>query len=159
MAVGPESARIARPDDVDRVLELLGALVVDLSSARGGAPAATALVDVLQPGELAKRLSLPEGGGVIVGTFDCLVVGLALVDLPGEADGGAAWVRALYVEPEMRRVGVGEAVLDEVIRIAEAHRASALEVPALPGDSATKSFLETMGMRARLLVMHRTLPR
>jgi hypothetical protein len=32
-------------------------------------------------------------------------------------------------------------------------------VPAVPGDSAAKSFLEEMSFRTRLLVMHRRLAR
>ncbi len=57
----------------------------------------------------------------------------------------------------MRGVGVGEAILAEVFRLEGARGTTALDVPALPGDAPTKSFLEEMGFRARLIVMRRRL--
>ena len=57
----------------------------------------------------------------------------------------------------MRGVGVGEAVLAEILSLEAARGATALDVPALPGDGASKSFLEDMGFRGRLLIMGRSL--
>jgi hypothetical protein len=59
----------------------------------------------------------------------------------------------------MHGVGVGEAILAEVVRLETARGTPAADVPALPGDVAAKSFLEEMSFRTRLLVMHRRLAR
>lgn len=158
MRDGPESARVANRNDAARVSELARELIAVLLDSRGGAPVAATIAALGGADDLATRLAGEDGGGIVVGTYDGVVVGFAVVELPqGLSPSGAASIVALYVEPEVRRVGVGEAVLNEVARLALAHGATSLDVPALPGDAQTKSFLEAMGLRARLLVMNRAL--
>jgi len=158
MSEGPEAARVANRDDAGRISELAGELLASLLDTRGGAPVAATIAALGGADDLEARLALENGGGIVVGTYDGLIVGFAVIDFPqGASPTGAASVLALYVEPELRRVGVGEALLEEVTRLARTRGATSLDVPALPGDSSMKSFLEAMGLRARLLIMSRSL--
>jgi ribosomal protein S18 acetylase RimI-like enzyme len=163
MAVGPEGARIARADDTERVIELAGQYLAELAGARGGAALAHALDGTLRPAALKHVIVGSDACALVVGTYDGAVVGLALVEHPpdvgrsGSPQDRPAKVCALYVEPAMRGVGVGEAVFAEILSLEAARGATALDAPALPGDGASKSFLEDIGFRARLLIMRRSL--
>jgi ribosomal protein S18 acetylase RimI-like enzyme len=163
MAVGPEGARIAREEDTGRIADLAAALLAPLGAARGGGLLAHALDRLLASDSLRRCIADSDHHAVLVGTYDDVVVGLALAEHPTESapsrtgDDRVAVVRVLYVEPEMRGVGVGDALLAELLRIERARGATSLDIAALPGDGATKSFLEGLGFRARLLVMHRSL--
>ena len=90
-----------------------------LQQARGGALFArreTGLVAkaLLRPGGL-DRLLADRRRRVLVGTVDDAVVGLALgrIDAVGEATLGI--IDACYVEPDARGVGVGRALLDNLV--------------------------------------------
>jgi GNAT superfamily N-acetyltransferase len=69
-----------------------------------------------------------------------------------------ATIELLYVVPEARGVGVGEALLDDLLRWCGERGCDGVDVPALPGARETKNFLEAAHFSARLLVMHRSLP-
>ena len=103
---------------------------------------------------------LLEGGTarVWVGGLDDAPVGFAVARLVVLADGTSlATVDALYVLPEARGVGLGEALMDEVLAWAVAGGAAAVDAVALPGDRVTKNFFERYGMTARALQVHRRL--
>ena len=103
---------------------------------------------------------LLEGGTVRVwvGTLDDASVGFAVARLVVLADGTSlAAVDALYVLPEARGVGLGEALMDEVLAWAAAGGAAGIDAVALPGDRVTKNFFERYGMTARALQVHRRL--
>ena len=53
------------------------------------------------------------------------------------------------MEPEAREVGVGELLLDTVLRWAEARGCFGIDSIVLPGNRETKNFFETAGMVAR----------
>ena len=103
---------------------------------------------------------LLETGGVRawVGDLDGATVGFAaarLVELSD--DTSLAEIDALYVLPEARGVGLGEALMDEVLAWAAGAGAAAVDAVALPGDRVTKNFFERYGMTARALQVHRRL--
>ena len=103
---------------------------------------------------------LLETGGVRawVGDLDGAKVGFAAARLVELADGTPlAEIDALYVLPEARGVGLGEALLDEVLVWAAGAGAAAVDAVALPGDRVTKNFFERYGMTARALQVHRRL--
>jgi GNAT superfamily N-acetyltransferase len=127
-------------------------------AARGGAallaelPALDALDDVLRSGLEA------ADGVVVAGTIDDFVVGIATarVHRPASApDRPVGVVEVLYVDPEARGVGVGEAMMDVVLRWGEQAGCHGIDAPALPGARDAKAFFETMGMVTRALIMHR----
>jgi GNAT superfamily N-acetyltransferase len=156
-----EAARAARRSDSDRCGELCRQALNSLQDVRGGAlftRRETGLVAkaLLRPGGL-DRLIADGRRRVLVGTVEDAVVGLALgrLDPVGEASLGI--IDACYVEPEARGVGVGRALLDDLMAWFTSSGCRGVDVTALPGDRATKNFLEGSGFKARLLTMHRPL--
>ena len=156
-----EAARAAQRSDADRCGELCRQALNSLQDVRGGAlftRRETGLVAkaLLRPGGL-DRLIADGRRRVLVGTVDEAVVGLALgrIDPVGEASLGI--IDACYVEPEARGVGVGRALLDDLMVWFTSSGCRGVDVTALPGDRATKNFLEGSGFKARLLTMHRPL--
>ena len=92
---------------------------------------------------------------VVVGTVDEVVVGLATAHLEKLRDGRIlGCLDDLYAEPEARGVGVGEAMMDEVLAWCRGSGCSGVDAFALPGMRMTKNFFEECGFTARLLVMH-----
>ncbi|MYB23632.1 MAG: GNAT family N-acetyltransferase [Acidimicrobiia bacterium] len=101
---------------------------------------------------------LLDGGAarVWLGAVDGAPLGFALARPLALADGRSlAVVDALYVLPEARGVGLGEALMDEVLAWAAATGAAGVDALALPGDRVTKNFFERYGMTARALQVHR----
>jgi GNAT superfamily N-acetyltransferase len=156
-----EAARLAVRGDADRCGELCRRALNALQEVRGGALFArreTGLLAkaLLRPGGL-DRLMADSRRRVLVGTIDDSVTGLAIgrIDTVGEASLGL--IDALYVEPEARSVGVGRALVDDLMAWFGSSDCRGVDVTALPGDRETKNFLEGAGFKARLLTMHRTL--
>ena len=156
-----EAVRPATSADADRCAELCRQALDELRDVRGGAlftRRETGLVAkaLLRPGGLARLLRDPRRV-VLVGTVDAAAVALAVgrVDAVGEASVGV--VDGCYVEAGARQVGVGRALLDALVDAFVAAGCRGVDVPALPGDRATKSLLEAAGFKARLITMHRSL--
>ena len=94
---------------------------------------------------------------VVVGTVDDMVVAYAVVAIETLHDGDRlAVVSDLYVDPEARGVGLGEAMMDLLISWARKAGAVGIDALALPGDRATKNFFETSGLTARAILVHRS---
>jgi len=103
---------------------------------------------------------LLDTGGVRawIGDLDGAKVGFAAARLTELTDGTSlAEIDALYVLPEARGVGLGEALMDEVLAWAADAGAAAVDAVALPGDRVTKNFFERYGLTARALQVHRRL--
>ena len=95
---------------------------------------------------------------VAVGTIDGVVVGYGLVRAERLGDGSVLGViDDIYVDPQARSIGVGEAVMDHLIAWSRAHGCFGVDSLALPGDRATKNFFESFGLVARAIVVHRPL--
>jgi GNAT superfamily N-acetyltransferase len=156
-----EGARPARPTDAERCAQLCREALESLQVQRGGAmfarrEAAQLAKALLRPGGLSRMLSDPRRR-VLVGTIDDHVVGLGLgkVDPVGESALGV--VDALYVDPGCRSGGVGQALLRSLVDWFGESGCEAVDATALPGDRATKNFLEAAGFKARLITMHKPL--
>jgi len=156
-----EAARLAERDDGERCGELCRQALGSLQHVRGGALFSrreTGLVAkaLLRPGGL-DRLMADNRRRVLVGTVEDAVVGLAVgrIDALGEATLGV--IDGCYVEPGARGVGVGRALLDNLMAWFTSSGCRGVDVTALPGDRETKNFLEGSGFKARLLTMHRPL--
>ena len=61
----------------------------------------------------------------------------------------------LYVLPAHRRRGLGRALARAVVAWGARRGCAGVDGSALPGNRAVKSFFESEGFTARLLVMHR----
>ncbi len=95
---------------------------------------------------------------VVIGSYDGATVGFGELRIEQLATGERlGLVEALFVLPDARGVGVGEAMMDELIVHCNARGCIGVDAVALPGNRATKNFFETFGMVARAILVHRPL--
>jgi ribosomal protein S18 acetylase RimI-like enzyme len=161
-----EHARFATPDDRP-ALALLAAEAREESRAKRGGNllvnrelAALAELDLLDAANATSPASDAHGATkvVVVGTIDEVVVGYARLRIETlRTDETIAMIDELYVDPEARGVGVGEAIMDLLVEHARRHDCIGIDAVALPGDRQTKNFFETFGLTARAIVVHRAL--
>jgi len=154
-----EDARPATRDDLAALEQLAREAIDELRPTRGGElwaqtlgrrePLAESLAaDVADPSRL-----------VVVGRVDATVVGYGVVHLDGLPYGRLIGVISdLYTHPEARGIGVGEAMMDQLVAWCNEHHCAGIDAVALPGNRATKNFFETFGLTARAIVVHRALP-
>lgn len=135
--------------DAAELVELEAAARTALIDARGGAR----WLEEHRP--IASRWGeRVEAGGVFVAALthpagDPLVVGFVCADLGGSV----ARIEQIYVRPEARELGFGDALLATATAAARAAGARVLEGEALPGDRATKNLYERAGITARLITV------
>ena len=81
------------------------------------------------------------------------VVGYLVLDLAGTV----AHVDQVYVTPDARELGFGDALLEAAADEARSAGADVIEGHALPGDRETKNLYERAGITARLITVSRSL--
>jgi GNAT superfamily N-acetyltransferase len=154
-----EGARPATPDDLAQLERLAAEAVAELLPQRGGALWARTIGRRPPYREGLERALADPDTLVLSGTIGDAVVGYAVARLDEVADGAhLAVIEDLFTEPGARSVGVGEALLEQVVAWANARGAIGLDAIVLPGARDSKNFFETFGLRARALVVHRDLP-
>ena len=153
-----EGARQATSADVERLAQLTAEAVDEQLHGRGGSiwarrearsrPAQRSLGEaVADPDQL-----------VLAGTIDDTVIGYAAAHVEPLEDGALLGVLSdIYVEPGARAVGVGEALVEQVVTWCGRRGCVGVDALALPGNRHTKNFFETFGFKARALVVHRSL--
>jgi ribosomal protein S18 acetylase RimI-like enzyme len=95
---------------------------------------------------------------VVAGTVEGHVVGYGTVRVEPLRDGTLLGViDDLFVLPDARGIGVGEAMANQLIGFCEERGCAGIDAVALPGNRATKNFFETFGLVARAIVVHRSL--
>jgi GNAT superfamily N-acetyltransferase len=155
-----EGSRPATPEDVPRIAELADLARHELVPMKGGSLWA-AREAVAEPfddtyGSLVER----DDAMVVVGTVDETIVGFGVVTLERLRNGETLGVILdLFVEPDARSVGVGEAMADDIVAFCATRHCTGIDALSLPGHRATKNFFEESGFTARALVMHRALDR
>lgn len=153
--------RPAGPEDASRVAALLDELVAEVVEERGGSQLVADHLDLVRAA-VADNLASEQGTAerrVVVGTIEGAVVGVAAGRLRPAGGSRRGVVECCYVEPGARRVGVGEALLAEVVEWLGRSGCDDVDGLALPGRRDAKSLFEATGFKARLLVMHRRLGR
>ncbi len=153
-----EAARPATADDLPDLADLAQRALDELAPTRGGAvfvPREGRAQPVLET--LTRDLADP-GRILLAGTVDDVVVGYACGHHEVLRDGSPHGViDDLFVEEGARSVGVGEAMMGELLVWFRAHGCAGVDATALPGNRATKNFFEECGFTARMLVMHHRL--
>lgn len=162
-----ETVRPVQPGDLPRFSELLAAARSQGLDQRGGD-----LFYAFGPGE--RRTAGPEDPSAsllhwsdgdpdrlrLVGLYEGAVVGIAagsVAPAPGEGERRLGQIALCYVEPGARQVGVGSALIDELVSWFRSCRCTHVDALALPGDRDTKQLYERAGFKARLLVLNRPL--
>jgi GNAT superfamily N-acetyltransferase len=148
------TVRRATPGDARPLAVLESEARAALVDARGGArwldehpavgdrwAATTAAGDVF-----VAVLDVGDGPGLVVGYL------VLVVELP------VARVDQVYVMPDARELGFGDALLEVATEAATVIGARVLEGTALPGDRETKNLYERAGITARLITVSRALP-
>ncbi len=155
-----EAARPATRDDIGRVAELARAAMAELEPTRGGSlfVAREARPEPLED-SFAADLRDPDAV-VLAGTIDGTPIGYAAGRLEVVRDGRRLGVITdLFVEEGARGVGVGEALMAQLLDWFRGRDCDGVDATALPGNRATKNFFEGSGFSARLLVMHHSMAR
>jgi GNAT superfamily N-acetyltransferase len=153
-----EAARAATGDDVPRLAELAREAIAELSSTKGGTlwarrEARFEPLDVGLAADVADATCC-----VLAATLDDVVMGYAVARKELLRDGAAmATISDIYVEDGCRGVGLGEALMDAIVRWARAEGCIGIDSLALPGNRETKNFFETFGLVARAIIVHRPL--
>jgi ribosomal protein S18 acetylase RimI-like enzyme len=155
-----EGSRPATADDLSRIAELAELARQELVPMKGGA-LWSAREAVAGPFEDAYGALIDRDDAfVVVGTLDDAVVGFGVVTLEHLRTGETLGVVSdLFVEPDAREVGVGEAMADDLVAFCATRGCTGSDALALPGHRTTKNFFEGFGFTARALVMHRALDR
>ena len=153
-----EGVRPATDDDLSRLGELARAGIAELTPMKGGAVWAAREARP-EPVEESLKASLADDHTrVVVGTIDEVPVGYAVVRVEILNDGSRLGVvDDIFVEQGAREVGVGEAMMGDLVAWCEAQGCSGMDAMALPGHRSTKNFFEESGFTARNLVMHHRL--
>lgn len=149
------TARVARPDDLEDIVRLDHGLRATLSALRGGD---VYLLRNHRPspteGSYAADIENPDKL-VVVGCVKSYPAGFGVVGLTRLAQGYVlAEVTELFVEAELRGVGLGAAMMDLLIGWARDNGADGIDSQAMPGDRDTKNFFEGNGMVTRALYVH-----
>ena len=153
-----EAARPATGDDVPRLAELVAEAVAEQAEGRGGRIWAARETRALPAEASLAALVADPNALVLAGTIDGTIVGYAVTVTEQLRTGDRLGVVTdVYVEPGARGVGVGEALLDQVVAWCEAAGCIGIDALALPGNRSTKNFFESFGFTARAIVVHRRL--
>lgn len=153
-----EHARLAEEADLGPIAEIAERVGAELGAGRGG-PLFLAR-EAFSPSPLESlRVALSAADSVAVaGCYDDVVCGYGIAHIEQLGDGTTiGMIAALAVEPEMRAVGIGEAMMNLLLDRLRAAGCSGVDSWALPGDRHTKNFFESFGLKARLLTVHRRL--
>jgi GNAT superfamily N-acetyltransferase len=150
-----EHARAAGVDDIGEIALLARLMHDELEPTRGGAIwARRERRD--GPYEAAYGSLLGRDDTfVVVGMVHDVVVGFGVVLLEALHDGGVLGIITdLFVHPEARSIGVGEAMVEQIVAFCSDHDCVGIDALVLPGHRAAKNFFEESGFTARALVMH-----
>jgi ribosomal protein S18 acetylase RimI-like enzyme len=152
-----EAARLARADEVPLLARLSRQARAELEPTRGGE--LWALLDAPEDPEAALGEAIGRDDRlVLAGTIDDAVIGYAVAGLEKLPNGEILAVLSdLYVEPEARQVGVGEALMNAALGWCREKGCRGLDSLALPGNRAAKNFFESFGLVARQILVHRSL--
>ena len=153
-----EASRPAGEHDIARIVELAHVMRAELSVMKGGA---IWLQREAWPEPLADAYrALLERDDARAGRRDHRRRRARLrrrVVEPLRSGDRLGVVTDLFVEEEAREVGIGEAIMDDLVAFCTERECIGIDGLALPGHRATKNFFEEHHFTARMLTMHHRL--
>lgn len=149
------TARPARESDLPVLLHLYRELEAEMQPLSDMWTPADGLPE---PVEAALARDLEEAH-VFIGEIDDYPFGFMIArieELLPQAEGmRVAAIRFVFVDPDAREVGVGEAMRDLALETFREQGISRFDAHVLPGHRLVKNFFEQGGFSARSIVMHR----
>lgn len=150
-----ESARLAEQSDVPAIEAVAAAAMQSMDDARGMSVFVRREV-ATPPGDLARKAIGDPSSIAVVGTYNDSVFGYGIVSTAPLSDGEQLGIiEHLVVDPEIRKSGIGEAMMNLIIDELKSRGCMRVDSYALPGDRNTKNFFESFGLKARLLTVHK----
>lgn len=157
-----ESVRFANSSDAEAIAELCAEAINTLKESTNGQAmliGRTGLIGKVlsRPGGLA-RLLADTHTTVLIGLFEEVIVGFAIAhnNLPDRPLGS---IDAIYVTPGARGIGIGQALLDTIVKVLANRGCIDFDVNCLPGDRSSKRLMESSGFKARQITMTRHIGR
>jgi len=150
------AARLATASDIPELSRLYGRLRADMEAQK---PIWHLVDGLAEPVDAAFAEGLgADDVAVFVGTWDGVPAGFVLVRdlamLPQAGGARRGLIDLVYVEPEAREVGVGEALLDAALGWLSDRGIRLYDARVLPGLREPKNFFEGAGFSARSILMH-----
>lgn len=150
------TVRPANHNDVSAILELYADAEAE-QIVRKPIWAMTDALDTEFAASLANAIDSPDSW-VTVGLIDDVPVGFlwaTLESMLGRAAGARIGrIRLVYTEPEARGVGVGHAMLEDIMSTLRGVGIRHFDAPVGPGQRLTKNFFEGHEFAARSIIMH-----
>ncbi len=152
-----ETTRDATLSDVEQVVLLLAEGRSLMADARGG-PLWLARQAIKEPLDEAVGLAISGHDWLVqLAAIDMAPLGVLIAQAETIGSVTVAVVRELFVTPDARGVGLGELMMDAALEWAADRGFVGVDSYALPGDRATKNFFERFGLKARGIVVHRSI--
>ena len=153
-----ESARRATEDDIPAMEDIAERQRAAIEGERGASLFLRREAGAWPDRARLSRAVAGDGGVAVVGCYDDIVFGYGVVRYETLLDGSRlASLTDFVVDAEIRGSGIGEAMMNLVVELAEAEGCVGIDARALPGDRSTKNFFESFGLKARLLTVHRAI--
>ena len=153
-----EGTRRATEADVPVLAALTAAAVDEQRDGRGGAVWSVREARAV-PAVDSLRAALGDASQLVLcGTIDDVVVAYAVCRVEPLRDGTLLGVITdIYTDPGAREVGLGEALVDDVLAWCAEQGCRGVDAFVLPGNRESKNFFETAGLVARGIVVHKRL--
>ena len=148
------SSRSAVPGDIETIRAIFSVIAEEITDDRGASLQLAERRIAVDSFFKSEALSASPDHRVIVGSVDEVVVGAVAVRVATFDSTKVGVIDGYGVLEDARGVGVGEAMIEEVLAFCHAAGCVGVDADALPGARETKNFFETFGFTARRLVVH-----
>lgn len=142
---------------LEGIANLYRGLVEEMAALRPMWPLADGLAEPVE--DALARMATDSDWFLYAGSLDGVLVGFLLARdealLPQAGGERVGAIRFIYTDPEMRTVGVGEALVTAFLEDAAGRGITRFDAHVSPGHREAKNFFESHGFKARSIVMHR----
>ena len=150
------TARQAISDDLDALEFLYRRLEREMTELHSMWPIADGLAEPVR--ESLENAMAASDSLVVIGEIEGYPFGflVAWIEelLPQAGGEKVGSIRLVFVDPEAREVGIGEAMRDLALSIFTENGLTRLDAHVLPGHRLAKNFFEAGGFSARSIIMH-----